>query len=246
MGLSSTPLTAVNAFTTNLYPPQAGTPVLAADVEAGEQVLLNRTHNLNLGKLDLAGGTMTGAITLDNSASSLVAPSGSTIQIQPGAVIDIADNKPSTSVAVEGKIRFVNDGELLMDSGTLTQLLGKTRIQARESLSDADHNLDVNSNNNRIIMRTSPTANRVLTLLKASASPAPVAGDWFEVTVLLGTSAFFVALQQEGAGGSVYVGFLLSDGSASANIAGTIVVEYDGTNWRFASGGGSAFYGSGA
>lgn len=43
MGLNATALTAVDAFTAAIYPPQAGTDVLAADVEAGEQVLLNRT-----------------------------------------------------------------------------------------------------------------------------------------------------------------------------------------------------------
>ncbi len=42
MGLSSTPITPANAFTADLYPPQSGTAVLAADVEAGEQVGANR------------------------------------------------------------------------------------------------------------------------------------------------------------------------------------------------------------
>lgn len=43
MGLSGTPLTPVNAFTALVYPPDSGSPILAADVEAGEQALLNRT-----------------------------------------------------------------------------------------------------------------------------------------------------------------------------------------------------------
>jgi len=46
MGLSTTALTAIKAFTASLFPPQAGSTVLAADVEAGEQVLLNRTEYL--------------------------------------------------------------------------------------------------------------------------------------------------------------------------------------------------------
>lgn len=43
MGLKAIALTAVDSFTTALYPPSPGSPVQAADVEAGEQVLLNRT-----------------------------------------------------------------------------------------------------------------------------------------------------------------------------------------------------------
>lgn len=46
MGLSSTALTAVSTFTANVYPPQPGTGVLAADVAAGLQNLLNRTQYL--------------------------------------------------------------------------------------------------------------------------------------------------------------------------------------------------------
>lgn len=46
MGLDSSALTAADTFTTNLYPPLSGTPVLAADVASGEQVLLNRTEYL--------------------------------------------------------------------------------------------------------------------------------------------------------------------------------------------------------
>lgn len=46
MGLSGTALTAVSTFTANVYPPASATPVLAADVQAGEQALLNRTKYL--------------------------------------------------------------------------------------------------------------------------------------------------------------------------------------------------------
>lgn len=46
MGVSATPITPVDAFTTNTYPPESGTPVLAADVEIGEQALVNRTEYL--------------------------------------------------------------------------------------------------------------------------------------------------------------------------------------------------------
>lgn len=42
MPLSATPITPVATYTANVYPPQSGTAVLAADVEAGEQALANR------------------------------------------------------------------------------------------------------------------------------------------------------------------------------------------------------------
>lgn len=46
MSLSATALSEVATYTTNIYPPDAGTPILAADVEAGEQALANRTKYL--------------------------------------------------------------------------------------------------------------------------------------------------------------------------------------------------------
>lgn len=46
MALDTTPLTAVDDFTADLYPPKVGTTVRAADVLAGEQVLLNRTKHI--------------------------------------------------------------------------------------------------------------------------------------------------------------------------------------------------------
>lgn len=64
MSLSATPLTAVSAFTANLYPPQAGTPINVADIEAGEQVLLNRTEFLKDTKYDKTGGTITGNLAV--------------------------------------------------------------------------------------------------------------------------------------------------------------------------------------
>lgn len=44
MALRGTPLTAVSAFTANVYPPQPNSTVESADVQAGEQALLNRTQ----------------------------------------------------------------------------------------------------------------------------------------------------------------------------------------------------------
>ena len=46
MGLSGTAITPVSTFTANVYPPASATPVLAADVLAGEQALVNRTEYL--------------------------------------------------------------------------------------------------------------------------------------------------------------------------------------------------------
>lgn len=42
MPLSATPITPVATYTADVYPPQSGTAVLAADVEAGEQAFANR------------------------------------------------------------------------------------------------------------------------------------------------------------------------------------------------------------
>lgn len=169
--------------------------------------------NIASAALPLAGGTMTGGLTLDDSAGALVAPSGAVITAQFGSLVTVA----------------------------------KTRIWAPESLSDADHSLDINSNKNRIIMRTPPAANRDLTLLKASASPAPVVGDWFEITVLLSNSAYAVLLRREGFTGGDSIG-IIGDGVgvspyALSGLTGTILVVYDGSNWRFAAAGGVAFFG---
>jgi hypothetical protein len=42
MGLSGSAIVPVATYTADVYPPAAGTPVLAADVEAGEQAFANR------------------------------------------------------------------------------------------------------------------------------------------------------------------------------------------------------------
>jgi hypothetical protein len=75
---------------------------------------------------------------------------------------------------------------------------------------------------------------------------APIAGDWFEVTVFLGTSAYTVGLQR--AGSSDYV-CVIGDGAgvspwASSNITGTGKVRFDGTHWHLLSAAGSAFSGA--
>lgn len=47
MSLDTTPITEVDAFTAQIFPPQSGTTELAADVKALAQVAGNRTKNLN-------------------------------------------------------------------------------------------------------------------------------------------------------------------------------------------------------
>lgn len=145
----------------------------------------------------------------------------------------------------DGLIHVESDGELRLDVGSLAQLKGKTRTQPLQSLSDADHSLNVTSHNNRLIMRTAPAANRIVTLL---TTPLPQEGDWFELTVLLGTSAFTVGLQRQGSSDYVAV---IGDGVGtspfgSSNLAGTARVQYDGGLWRLSSVGGVAFYGGDA
>lgn len=160
----------------------------------------------------------------------------------------LADGIAYTDATVDA-VATSNAGKVNRAGDTMAGTLGfvKTRVQTQTPLSDANHNLDVNSTTNRVIMRTPPTGTRTLTLLKASASPAPVAGDWFEVTVLLSTSAFGVRLVREGASGGDSIA-VIGDGAgvspyALNGLTGTALVIYDGTEWRLASAGGVVFFG---
>jgi hypothetical protein len=124
-----------------------------------------------------------------------------------------------------------------------------TRFRAPAYLSDANHTLDHDNNANNIVLLTPPAGNRILTL-RQSTSPVPVNGDWFEVTVILGTSSHTVALQREGAAGGDYVA-VFGDGVgtspfASSNLVGTAKVQLVSGVWRLTAVGGVVFYGSDA
>lgn len=104
MALDTTPLTPVDAFTTSLYPPKTGTPVSATDVAAGEQVLLNRTENLNDHKAPIANPTFTGTVslaafgTLQLGASRTLDLSGGGAELEPAFVyLSDADHQLNTS-----------------------------------------------------------------------------------------------------------------------------------------------------
>ncbi len=134
-----------------------------------------------------------------------------------------------------------------MESGSFFDLRGKSQRRAIVSLSDTAHTIDSSSGANNFIMRTAPGADRVITL-RQSTAPVPREGDWYEFTVLLGTSAFTVGLQREGSMDYVAV---IGDGVGmspwgSSNLAGTALVQFDSGVWRLVSVGGVAFYGSDA
>lgn len=69
MALRVTPLTAVSAFTANIYPPQANSTIASADVQSGEQALLNRTEWLNDSLIDDAIKQHTAAFSAAYPAS---------------------------------------------------------------------------------------------------------------------------------------------------------------------------------
>ncbi len=72
MGIAPDPIAEVIVFTSGVYPPAAGTPVMAADIVAGLQPLANRTAYLSLtGLLDVVSASGSGGGDLDsfNTAS---------------------------------------------------------------------------------------------------------------------------------------------------------------------------------
>lgn len=86
MGLSATPLTPVDTLTQAVYPPQTGTPVLAADVAAGEQALLNLAWSILYRYLGLGltlvgpGAQWTGTIAGGDGAAMQTVAQSSTVE----------------------------------------------------------------------------------------------------------------------------------------------------------------------
>ncbi len=140
-------------------------------------------------------------------------------------------------------------GPLVLGTVSVTGVLSigfASRNRNILSLADADATIDSMSGANVFVMRTSPGANRVITL-RQSTSPLPVNGDWYEFTVFLGTSSHTVGLQREGSLDYVAV---FGDGVgtspyASNNQVATARVQLVGGVWRLISvGGGPVFTGS--
>ncbi len=132
-----------------------------------------------------------------------------------------------------------------MESGAFFDLRCASQERAPVSLSDAAHTIDSSSGGNRFLMRTSPAANRVITL-RQSTSPVPRNGDWYEFTVFLGLSIYTVALQREGSLDYVAV---LGDGTNTnpyglSNLVATARVQLDGGVWRLVSVGGAKAFSS--
>lgn len=87
MGLDPTALVEADAFTAAIYPPRTGTAVAAADVAAGEQVLANRTKNLQAKKIAKAGDVVTGLLEFS-------APGGAgsvSVELDSGQFLKIHD-----------------------------------------------------------------------------------------------------------------------------------------------------------
>lgn len=192
--------------------------------------------------------------TLDTSTASGAAGAGGTaIAVNKGTLgklIDAADIFRRTlgiavGAAYTGAAAFPNTvsvtGNTTLTTVTTTGLTGTLeRTKYGEDpvdLSDADHTLDSTTGSNWIRMLTNPAANRILTL-RQSTAPLPVKGDWFNVMVLLGNSAFTVALQREGAGGGDYVAVLGDGVGAAGNNVASALVRFDGTDWKLLNVGG--------
>jgi len=116
------------------------------------------------------------------------------------------------------------------------------------NLTDANHSLDPGVHKRRLVC-LGLTASRTITLLKATATRAPVNGDWFEITVILADTAHVMSIKREGS--ADFVGSISNSGAPTGawgggNVFGTIKVVYDGTNWRFGGGGGAAHTGADA
>lgn len=69
MGLSVTALTEANAFTAAIFPPASGTPVAAADVQAGLQALANRTKWLSVAPTFTGNVIVGGSLVADGIQS---------------------------------------------------------------------------------------------------------------------------------------------------------------------------------
>lgn len=278
--------------------PEVGETVKAEDVQMAAQGLLNQDATLEALKLSLAGGTMTGGLTLAGMPGSLVLPNGGTFTVQPGGVVTVA---AGGEILVDGLVRFENaTAELRVDAASFANLYGRTRIRGNTDLTDANHVLydSLTGGNHYIRMLTPPAANRTLTLPEPAAwtpstaytngvsvvknagnvytcsqtgvsAPsggptttgagivdgsakwdfqglAPVDGDWFKITVFVGTSTFSVQVGRAGSG--QFLAFLgpvpAGDPGPPSTRTASVLVRFNGTHWKALDFGGRvAYYG---
>lgn len=154
MALDTTPIVPVNDpnclnvanAASKVYPPLATTTTLANDVGSGEQILRNQTHTLSERKVERAGDTMTGALTINAD-----------FQIQSGQTF------VANGVTISGVVTFAASGRAKLDGR-------KQLVRARVALSDASQDVDV-SQGDRFTLNASPAAPRTITLKSTGVVP---------------------------------------------------------------------------
>lgn len=209
--------------------PAVGETVKAEDVQMAAQGLLNQDATLEALKLSLAGGTMTGGLTLAGIPGALVLPNGGTITVQPGGVVTVA---AGGEILVDGLVRFENaTAELRMDAASFANLYGRTRIRGYTDLTDADHTLydSVTLGNHHIRMLTAPAANRKI-LLPDPIAWTPSTAVTNGVTVRKNAGNVYLCSQTgvtAPSGGPTTTGAGIVDGSAKWDYQGLAPVEGD-------------------
>ncbi len=224
--------------------PSPAEPLSTTAQKASVQAVVNDLATIKSGSHTFAGDkTFTGATTMGD------------LSISQGNALVAAGTGCGLSGTwtVSGNIHFAQTRTLEGD-GTGASITGQWHFpggvtgfafaDAPSYLSDAAATLDTASAAQRFVMLTAPAANRVLTL-RQSTAPIPPEGLWFEVTVMLGTSAFVVQLRREGSSDNVAV---IGDGVGtspfgSSNLVGTARVQVVAGVWRLVAVGGVAFYG---
>jgi hypothetical protein len=215
-----------------------GDPPTAANLSAADKCNADGVGYLNAVKAPLASPTFTGTVTLPDC----ILQAGKLFTCQ--ATSNITELGTLTIAGSTGVLAIGAGGTLDMTAGT--SVIKNSNLV---SLADANATLDLTTGGQRIVMRTSPVANRVLTL-KQTGGTAPPDGYWFEVSVFLGTSARTVSLQREGAVGTFVA--VLGDGVGntpwgSSNQVASVRVKKEAGVWRLEfAGAGPCFFGGDA
>lgn len=204
--------------------PVPGELVLAIHVQVPVQALLDQDATLEALKLSLAGGTMTGAITLAGIPSSLILPSGGTVQLQSGSSVDEAANV-----------------QVQMSAGSRMIVAGRRIDGARTLLTDANHTIAHTTSGaiiggSRFEVSNTPALVRTITIDTATTTWLP--NEWIEV-LMPGPTATGKAYIFKRSSGVTIAEFW---GNAAGDAGAWAQFQYDGAAIRLGanSGGGSA------
>lgn len=137
----------------------------------------------------------------------------------------------TSAVTFSGTNTVTGGPNITFDLSGVTKLTGRQVEAFPVYLTTTDVTLDHATGGNEIIMLAAPSANRIITLRQGTA-PIPENGDWFEITVLLGTSAFTVAIQREGASLGDYVAVLGDGIGGTGNQVASAKVKLVAGVWR--------------